>query len=224
MGTFVQRSNTVWVALILDESGSMSPIWDDTIGGANAYFDKFREENTAIAYRVTIMKFDTEYRPLCINAPMSEVPILDRQNYCPRGCTALYDAVGKVLAETESQVQEGDKALVLIVTDGQENSSVEHTRASIKPWVERLQGQGNWTFVYLGAVADAWAEAGAMGIVRGNVASYTTDCAGPAWTAATSGTACYAKSANMSSSEFYNDYVPKVKGVTPVDAPDQPTQ
>lgn len=167
MGTFVKRSNKVHVALILDESGSMGGLWDDTIGGVNSYFDTLKEDKET-DYSVTIMKFDTEYRPLAENRPLSEIPRLDRSNYCPRGGTALYDAVGKVLKAVEPQVQQGEKAIVVILTDGEENSSHEHTERSIKPWIERLQGQGNWTFVYLGAVDNAWSNASRMGLSKGN--------------------------------------------------------
>jgi uncharacterized protein YegL len=171
MGTFVKRSNRVHVLMILDMSGSMAPQWDDTIGGANSYFEGLKkDENTD--YRVTIINFDTAYEVLCSDRPLAEVPKLDRMNYRPRGGTTLYDAVGRAIRETEVKVLDGEKAVVVIITDGEENSSHEETQSTIKPKIEILQGRGNWTFVYLGAVANAWLEASKMGIGLGNTVKF----------------------------------------------------
>ena len=141
MGTFVQRSNIVHVLMVLDMSGSMSDKWDDTIGGANSYIEGLKADGGA-DYRVTIVNFDTEYEVLCAAVPLSEVPKLDKSNYCPRGMTALYDAVGRAITEAEPRVMSNEKAIVVVVTDGQENASREYTQYTIKPKIEGPTGSG----------------------------------------------------------------------------------
>lgn len=212
MGTYVKRSNTTHVIMVLDESGSMTPQWDDTIGGVNAYFDKLRED-TGTNYSVSIMKFDTEYRPICANIPVSQVPKLDRNNYCPRGATALYDAVGRALNQTETKVMVGEKAIVVIVTDGEENSSKEETELTIRPRIERLQGHGNWTFVYLGAVANAWDNAQKMGLHQGNVRRYKKGLTKEVFASMSAGTIGYASSNISATQDFYKVFVPEESGI-----------
>lgn len=216
MGTFIQKSNKVHVAMILDESGSMAPQWDDTIGGANTYFENLKKDSE-VDYSISITKFDTVYTTLATNVPITEVPLIDKRNYSPRGMTALYDAVGRTLQSLESVVQDNEKAMVVIITDGAENSSREHTHATIRPWIERLQAKGNWTFVYLGAVEDAWANASQMGLNIGNVASYSKLKTREVFASMSLGTQNYAKSADRATQAFYQTSGVTWDGVEPED-------
>ena len=135
------------------------------------------------------------------------MPKLDRENYRPRGGTALYDAVGRALTETETKVLDGEKAIVVIITDGEENSSHIETGATIKPRIERLQGQGNWTFVYLGAFANAWDEAQAMGISIGNTMRFRGSKTKGLYTGLSRATMSYsADSVSAQSMNFVQDY------------------
>ena len=206
MGTFVQRSNIVHVLMVLDMSGSMSDKWDDTIGGANSYIEGLKADGGA-DYRVTIVNFDTEYEVLCAAVPLSEVPKLDKSNYCPRGMTALYDAVGRAITEAEPRVMSNEKAIVVVVTDGQENASREYTQYTIKPKIEALQALGNWTFVYLGATASAWGDASAMGISSSNTLRYSKRKTKGMYEGLTKATLSYsADYVNAQSMNFMQDY------------------
>jgi Mg-chelatase subunit ChlD len=205
MGTYVKRSNTTHVIMILDESGSMSPQWDDTIGGANAYVDKLKEDKMT-NYRISLLKFDTEYRPICWDLPVSEVPRLDRTNYCPRGSTALYDAVGYALNQIESKVNDGEKAICVIITDGEENSSKEQTETTIRPRIETLQGRGNWTFVYLGAAANAWDNAQRMGLYKGNVRHYNKANTREVYAMMSNSTVDFAASSGSATVDYFSDF------------------
>jgi uncharacterized protein YegL len=205
MGTFVKRSNLVHVLMVLDMSGSMQPQWDDTIGGANSYFDGLKEDKNT-DYMVTIVNFDTAYEVLCANRPLSEVPKLDRRNYHPRGGTALYDALGRAIRETESKVLSGERAIVVIITDGEENSSVVETQLTIKPKVETLQGKGNWTFVYLGATPNAWMNASQMGISSGNTIRYKKSATRSLYNGLVGATQSYTSSNCSTSVNFMQDF------------------
>ena len=140
---------------ILDRSGSMDNCLDDTIGGFNA----FVREQVPIGGTLTLVLFDHEYTPVYKLKPIQDVEPLTRETFKPRGSTALLDAIGRTIKENWSRNQ----PTVVILTDGQENSSHEYTKAHIKDLVEERQAKG-WTFVYLGANQDAFAEAGGLGI------------------------------------------------------------
>lgn len=139
---------------ILDRSGSMETCRDDTIGGFNA----FLREQQADGGTLTLILFDNEYQVLYERKPIGEVEPLTDRTFVPRGSTALLDAIGKTIKSTTSS-----SPTVVILTDGYENSSNEYTKAHIKDLVEQKTKDG-WTFVYLGANQDAFAEAGQLGI------------------------------------------------------------
>lgn len=214
MGTFVQRNNIVHVIMVLDMSGSMAPQWNDTIGGVNSYLEGLKKD-IKTDYRITIVNFDTVYEVLCSDTTLFETPKLTKENYCPRGMTALYDAVGRALTETEAKVATHTKALVVIVTDGQENSSREQTQETIRSRIKSLQDRGNWTFIFLGAVEDAWTDAKAIGIDKGNVLRYDVDKTADLYAGMTNATVSYSRDlSNTSSSIFMEAYGSDLQGAT----------
>lgn len=158
------------VAILQDKSGSMSGKESDVIGGFNAYIDRLREEDNPEKIRVTVAQFDTAYEVQYENASLSEIGGLE---YSVRGGTALYDAFGRTIKALEKELRPQDKAIVVIITDGWENSSVEYNQSQIKALVESKQGEGNWTFVYLGADIDAFSGGTSIGIFGGNTFTFS---------------------------------------------------
>jgi len=61
-----------------------------------------------------------------------------------------------------------------IMTDGEENSSTEYTRAAIFKLIRDREKEG-WAFVCLGANQDTWAASESIGIHRRNSANYQAD-------------------------------------------------
>lgn len=148
---------------ILDRSGSMDDCRDDTIGG----FNSFVESQKPFGGTMTLVLFDHEYDVVYKDKPIAEVEKMTRETFVPRGNTALLDAIGKTIKGVEDLVSR----TVIILTDGQENGSRQYTKAHIKDLVEAKTKEG-WTFVYLGANQDAFAEAGAMGISQNCTLNY----------------------------------------------------
>lgn len=149
------------LVFLLDRSGSMETCWDDTIGG----FNSCMSDQKARGGKLTLIQFDNEILESYIQKDLADIEPLTRLTYIPRGSTALLDAVGHVL---KSDFQ---KPTVIILTDGLENSSKKYTKAHIKDLVEHKTKEG-WTFVYLGANQDAFAEAGGLGIGPASTMSY----------------------------------------------------
>jgi hypothetical protein len=148
---------------LLDRSGSMESCWDDTIGGFNA----FLSEQKADGGTLTLIQFDHEYNMAYERVKIDEVTALTRETYTPRGSTALLDAIGRLIKDWKVT----SNPSVVILTDGQENSSHKFTKVHIKDLIEQKTKDG-WTFAYLGANQDAFAEAGSIGIAPGCTMNY----------------------------------------------------
>lgn len=146
------------IHVILDKSGSMQSVLTDTIGGFNAWLAK--QKGAAGDQRLTLTLFDTAVAALYEDAPIEQVLPLTTATYVPGGRTALLDAIGKTVAGISPKAR---KVLVVIMTDGHENSSREHTRAAIANLIAEKEKAG-WTFAYIGATLTGFAEAGALGI------------------------------------------------------------
>ena len=164
------------IVCIIDKSGSMHSIKNDAIGGFNTFIEEQKKlEGKA---NVSLVLFNTEYSPVYYNKPLNEVESLNEKTFQPVGGTALLDAIGRTL--NELMTKEGseiapDKYLVVILTDGEENSSREYTNEAIKKIIEDLRAKGNWEFAYLGANQDAFSVAGGMGISVSNSMNFTAD-------------------------------------------------
>jgi len=135
----------------------------EAIEGVNAYLDKIGSVDEDDDVRVSLTKFDTTgYRTLMEDSPVSEAIRLDEDNYTPGSGTNLLDAIGYACGLTTKaqkkllNVFDQVPTLVLIVTDGGENASTEWTRDSVNELIKEKEGDG-WTFMYIGASADAWA-------------------------------------------------------------------
>jgi len=153
------------IAVVLDRSGSMEQTKADAEGGFNQFIADQRKEQGRC--NVSLMQFDTVFETVYQGKPIAEVPKLDLR---PRGSTALLDAIGKTintlgtcLAKTAERDRPG-KVIVLIVTDGQENSSREFTYPKIDEMIRHQRDKYNWSFIFIGANQDAIATAVRMGI------------------------------------------------------------
>jgi uncharacterized protein YegL len=178
------RSDLTDITLVIDRSGSMQSIRDDAQGGINAFIAG--QNKTPGDVLVTLVQFDTEYEFIHKGVPVRDVPPYELQ---PRGGTALLDAVGRAINETGARLaklQEEDRpglVIFVVMTDGQENSSREFTRAQVKQMIQRQQSDYNWHFTFLGANQDAFAEAGGIGILSAGAADFAPTKVAGAWSA-----------------------------------------
>lgn len=136
---------------LLDRSGSMETCRQDTIDG----FNSFIESQKQFGGTMTLCLFDHKVETIYEKVPIEDVPELCMDTFVPNGGTALLDAMGHVLKMNLS-----DGAMVIILTDGDENSSRTYTSAHVKDLVSLKP----WKFVYLGANQDAVLAASKIGI------------------------------------------------------------
>jgi Mg-chelatase subunit ChlD len=91
---------------------------------------------------------------------IDDVKSLDESTYIPGGMTALNDAIGFVIDTVEkrhSTLKTKPNTMLVILTDGQENSSAEYTLEQIKNQIEKVKKDG-WEVLYIGASVDAFTQ------------------------------------------------------------------
>ena len=171
------RNDFTDITILLDRSGSMGTICNDTIGG----FNSFVKEQQAVPGEacLTLVQFDNEYEVNYEAVKLSNVEKLTDSTYRPRGTTALLDALGKTIVRTGerlSAMKEEDrpgKVIFVTITDGEENASKEYKKDVIAKMVKVQQESFSWNFVFLGANMDSFTEARGMNLYAGNVVNYS---------------------------------------------------
>ena len=156
---------TPYITILLDRSGSMAGCRAEAVAAVNGYLVEASNAPALTGARLSLITFDSESTelvrdglPIATAAPLSEGELV------PRGLTPLLDAVAFAVAHLDRQPDQSDEPRVLaIVTDGHENASVKHTRASIRDLLAARQDAG-WLVLYLGANQESWAEARSLGI------------------------------------------------------------
>jgi hypothetical protein len=158
------------ITVILDRTGSMESIRDDTIGGFNAFLKKQKEEQGTAT--LTLVQFDSQdpYEIIQRFRPIGDVPELTRETFVPRATTPLLDAIGRGINDLEMSLGEIKKAALpskvvfVVVTDGRENASREFRKDQIEKMIRERTEKSDWQFVFLSADLDAIGDAMAVGI------------------------------------------------------------
>ncbi len=165
------------IAVLLDRSGSMGAVKDETISGFNYFLKEQQAAGDNATF--TLVQFDSESTDVIHEArQIREVPGLNQDTYLPRGCTPLLDALGQTIISTGKtlagipEANRPDKVVFVVITDGEENASHQFTKARVKDMINHQTGKYNWKFIYLGANQDAFAEAGSVGINMATAANY----------------------------------------------------
>ena len=176
------KSNLTEIIFILDRSGSMSGLENDTIGGYNSFLDSQRKvEGEA---KVTTVLFDDKYTVLYNGVDINNVYPLTENEYFARGTTALLDAIGRSIVDVGVRLKETvederpSKVIFVITTDGHENASQEFTYKKINEMISHQQSKYSWEFIFLGANIDAIKEAENLGIRASRATNYIADSHG----------------------------------------------
>ena len=173
--------NKTELIFILDRSGSMGGLESDTIGGFNATISDQKKIDGET--RVTTILFDNFFEVLHDRINLQYIAPLTDKDYFVRGSTALYDAVAlgiRKIANVQKQTMpEGraDKVIMVITTDGYENSSRETNAAMLHKMIDDCKKNG-WEFLFLGTDIDAQAAAGSIGIESYRASNYVKDAQG----------------------------------------------
>lgn len=179
------NENLTEIVCIIDRSTSIetSGLVESTIEGFNSFLAKQKAEPGEA--KMTVILFDGDrllpdgaYQIIYDGEDINNVENLSKDNFKPKGMTALYDAIGRTI-DTIKTRQENDlfhkrpgKTIVMIMTDGHENSSVEYKGDRIKEMIQTMEKEHGWTFLFLGAGIDAMIGVD-LGVSFGNSMTYS---------------------------------------------------
>jgi hypothetical protein len=177
------KNNKTYYQIILDRSGSMESCRSETIDGFNEQVQMIKDLESRFPeqeVRVSLTLFNQ-----LVNHPVRmqsarHVEELTSASYRPGGMTALYDAIGEAVMALKANVEDevrNDQAsvVVVIITDGYENSSRLFSNQAIRSLIRELEDTGKWTFSFLGAGIDAAKEAEKINIRRSNAMSFAAE-------------------------------------------------
>lgn len=173
------KKNLTQLVFILDRSGSMTGLESDTIGGFNSMLKKQKEEEGECI--ITTVLFDHEVELLHDRIDIRAVRPLTKQDYTVRGSTALLDAIGKTIhkignaEKNTAEEYRAEKVMVIIITDGEENSSRYYSLKEVKHMIERQKERYGWEFIFLGANIDAVKTATHFGIDKDMAVYFVPD-------------------------------------------------
>ena len=188
-------TNKSELIFVLDKSGSMNGLESDTIGGFNSTIEAHKKLGSDV--RVTTVLFDTNIELLHDRIDIEALSPLTTEQFQVGGMTALLDAIGVAIHKIRNVHKQTapnhqpEQVIVVIITDGHENSSKEYLRKDIKKLIKHQQDKYGWEFLFLGANIDAVSEADSLGIHRDSSVQYDATAMGVAlaWKQVTSYTA-----------------------------------
>lgn len=161
-GGAILTSCPTLIEFIIDETGSMGSCLDGAILGFNAFIDEQKAAEGDCFF--TLTKFDTRgLRTPYQDLMLDYVPHLNRQTFTPNAGTNLYDAIGTRISAIQYRISGWTikpRVLLVVLTDGSDNSSRSYTASSIARMVSEHR---DWCFAYLGSDRDALKTARSMG-------------------------------------------------------------
>jgi len=170
------------IHILLDRTGSMEIIRDDTIGGFNA----FLKEQKALPGKatMTLVQFDSQapYEVIHDFKPIDEVAELTRETFVPRASTPLLDAMGRAINDLDAKISSiaeiPNRVVMVIITDGQENASREFHKNLVEEMIKQKQASADWQFVFLSADLASIDDAAALGFKQASTMAYDQEKAG----------------------------------------------
>jgi len=162
-----------YVGFVWDHSGSMHGSEELARTNFNEQLDTLKKDSDKIDYNITIIEFDNVIREIVVNKPINLVDNI--KEYWVGGTTALYDSVGVCISKIKLQMEDDNRkdkaALIIVMTDGMENASIEYNNESIRALIKEMDSKDDWTFVFMGAGIDK-EQATDMGFGDANTISF----------------------------------------------------
>jgi len=147
------------ITVVLDRSGSMGGLVEQVIASFNTFLhEQQKVKDDAV---ISLIQFDDNYEVNYEAIDLQNTKELNASTYVPRGCTALFDAIGRTITATKSRLSNDNrygehakasaqhKIIVMITTDGMENASVEYSGEMIRKMINECEDSLGWKFIYL---------------------------------------------------------------------------
>ena len=167
------------ICVVLDASGSMGAIEDDTKGSFNSFIKTQKEAGGRTVF--DLYQFSDTSRRIVEHVDLASFTEDLMAKYHCSGCTALNDAVctaidtlGKELA-AKSDEERPENVIFVIITDGMENASKEFSSEDVKKRIKAQTETYKWDFQFLAANQDAFASGSRLGLDRDRCANFVSD-------------------------------------------------
>tara|TARA_Y100000389_G_scaffold137821_1_gene135468 strand:+ start:3334 stop:4053 length:720 start_codon:yes stop_codon:yes gene_type:complete len=163
------------IIVLIDSSGSMSVMGEEPIKSANEFISKQQKNNDESI--LTVISFSSDTKKLIKNKPIQEVEEISQDKYIPSGSTSLNDCICTVISKRLSSNKVND-VILLIITDGHENSSKHYNRKQTKDYLELVQTKYNWQVLFIGANINSFEEGQTLSINSDKCAQFDQNCPG----------------------------------------------
>ena len=167
------------LVFILDKSGSMWGMEEDTIGGFNAMIEKQKQQEGKVL--VSTVLFSNTQEVLHDRKNLDEIAPLTENDYKVGGSTALLDAIGlaiRHIGNIHKYARKEDvpnKTMFIITTDGMENASRRYLSDKVKSMIKNQEEKYGWEFVFLASNIDAVETARFIGIREERAINYAVN-------------------------------------------------
>lgn len=164
------------IICIIDKSGSMDALKNETISGLNNFIRSQQAEESACNF--SLVQFNQDLMATMVRQPINQVRLLQPHDYQPFGYTALYDALGITLKKAVETIYtlpaelKPNKVMVFIITDGLENASRHYSKAFVQDLISKLTTNNQWEFEFFGANINSFAEAENIGVTRDKASNW----------------------------------------------------
>lgn len=150
---------TICNLILVDASGSMQNRVSDVKGGLMKLFSDIKEEKELNQHTI-VCDFSNDFNVLVstVDSKLLTSEMIDK--YKTRGSTSLFDAIKKSFELVPKGV---DGVFVSIITDGEENSSVECNSTQVKQLIS-LGKENKWGITFMGCDEKALDIAKSIGI------------------------------------------------------------
>lgn len=139
-------SNKIYI--LLDRSGSMETMWKEALDGINSYVEKLHDTKAD----VVLAAFDTNGYEVIRNTTTNSWKPISREDVSPRGGTPLLDSAGRIMWNMMDS--KAERAILVVVTDGHENSSTKFKATEIRQMTNQLTTKFGYDTVFIGANFD----------------------------------------------------------------------
>ena len=192
------KKNLTAIGILIDGSSSMESMKKGVISGFNEFLKTQKKVDGEAT--ISMVQFSTgyygatpthilprhkhidyshiNYKTIYNFEDLNKAKSLNAESYIPNGGTPLIDSAVRFIDEFGAQlasIPERDrpsKVVLVIITDGEENSSVLHTKEELLAKITHQTSKYEWSFVFLGANIDSFSEAGQYGISMKSTANF----------------------------------------------------
>lgn len=162
------------ILVIMDRSGSMQSMGNEPLQALNGFIKDQQDVLCGDGSTLSLWMFDTKTELVIDDQPLKDIAPVTA--YHPGGMTAMYDAIGKAVSLKYNK-SKSRNVVCMVITDGEENASVEYALADVKKVIDTAEKAHGWKFIFIGA-RDIFAEGAKTGFDQDRCAAYSPSVPG----------------------------------------------